>query len=347
VFSVELPRNWTVYTQNTTELVSATFTAPDEVEPSLTFTVVNLGEEVDSVAFGDIINRYQREIRPDVAQYTEQNRQAMGDGSWRLTGLRQTAGNATQQVNTFIERSGTFIAIIDVVLPSDMTRLDVIERAINTFEIDPSTNIGVTDLEALSAVRQSDLKIVNVSSWVAQSGVLFITGEVNNNSSATLQDVPIRARLLDANGRSIAEAAGTVMGYHIAPGEFAPFSLRFEQGQPPDAASYILALGDETWRPQSVPLVADAELDWTDESQLTDEGQLIVTGNVTNTGETPVTNPLAIITVFDSKRRVIAAAALPLTPAQIAPGDTTEFTAQIPELGDDPEFYIVNIQVAP
>src|SRR5262249_51939534 len=87
-FSINIPPNWSVYVQNTTTLATAGFSAPGENQPSLVVSVVNLGADLDASTFSDVLNRYQTQVRPDLDRYTEQSRQAMGDGSWRLTGVR-------------------------------------------------------------------------------------------------------------------------------------------------------------------------------------------------------------------------------------------------------------------
>ena len=100
-------------------LAAASFAAPDTNEPALRFAVMNLGKKLDSAALGDLMNQYQTQIRPDAQRYTETGRQAMGDGSWRLTGLRHAEGGITREVNTFIQQSGNFLGVIDVLLPDD------------------------------------------------------------------------------------------------------------------------------------------------------------------------------------------------------------------------------------
>ncbi|HLV36001.1 MAG TPA: hypothetical protein VKY59_12835, partial [Spirillospora sp.] len=87
VFAVTVPRHWPAFTQHATTLAAASFAPPGSPSPLVTLAVVNLGQPPDSSAFSDLINRYQREIRADALRYKEESRQAMGDGSWRMTGL--------------------------------------------------------------------------------------------------------------------------------------------------------------------------------------------------------------------------------------------------------------------
>src|SRR5690606_2250976 len=73
-FSVAVPRHWPVFTQHTTALASATFSPPD-VQMRLTFAVLQLAD--DATAFGDLIDRYQTNVRTDSGRYKEENREAM------------------------------------------------------------------------------------------------------------------------------------------------------------------------------------------------------------------------------------------------------------------------------
>lgn len=347
-FSVVVPRTWPVYEQNTPALALAAFSLPDEIEPLLTIAVINLGESADASTFAELITQYQTQVRPDIAQYTEQDRQAMGDGSWRLTGLRQTVGGLAQQVNTFIIREGTLVAVLDVVVSDDAAHFGEVQAAINALTLNPNVALQAGPLTLLSSAIRAPLDIINVSTWTTPNGVFFITGEVTNLSGAALSEIPIRAVIYAENGLGVAEAIDTVMGYTLPPGGFAPFSLRFGQGQPALTNSYEIFLGGADWLPStSLSVVSGGQLTWTDESTTTDLGQLVVSGVVTNTSQEMIQNLRATLTVFDVRRRVIAAGFIDLTPAQLAPEESTTFQIIVPELGGEPANYIVNIQGQP
>jgi hypothetical protein len=309
--------------------------------------VVNLGQPIDVDIFGDLMLRYQTQIRPDLPHYTEQDRQAMGDGSWLLTGLRQAPGEQTQQVNTFIERDGSFFAVIEVVLPPDGGLRANLQSIVNTFDINPDADLPVSELPALGGAARMGLVMVNVTSWVTPGGVFFITGEVANNSAEPVSDVPVRAALWAADERGVGEAVDVVMGYALPPGGFAPFSLRFG-ARPPEADFYTLTLGGETWMPGEARTIADPTmLNWTDESSYNQNGHLLITGSVTNTGDQSVREPRAVVTVFDEARNVIAAAFSDADRALLPPGETANYTVLIPEFGGPPVNYIVEVQALP
>lgn len=346
-FSIVLPRNWAVYEQNTTLLAAAAFAEPGTDEPVLRLGVVNLGRSVDSALLADLLDRYQTVIRPDAAHYTEVDRQAMGDGSWRLSGLHESVGGLTQQVNTFIQRAGNFIGVVEVIIPNDAARLANLQQIANTFTINTNSSLAATEPETLAQLNAGGLEVIHLSHWSTPSGVFFITGEVANLGSTFIEDVPVRAVLRTAEGLPVAEAVDVTMGYGIPPGGFAPFSLRFGQGQPALTATFELALGGVDWIPQSDRAVYGQEsLTWTDSSQVEGDGSLVITGSATNIGAAVIRDLRAVVTVFDTNGDVIAAGFSDFAP-NLNPNESASFRLAIPEMGGQPANYILNVQGLP
>lgn len=350
VFSVTLPRNWSVNVTHTTALAAASFSPPEATAPLLSIAVINLGEDLTVDSFGAVIEQYQTQIRPDLATYTEQDRTAMGDGSWRMTGVRQTPGGEAQAVNTFIERAGTLLGVVEVVLPlSNQTApaldLSTLQGLVNTVTLNADAALEPGGPSLLAGRRATTLSVASVSQWSTPAGVFFITGEVTNTGSTPLSDIPVRAQLVTADGLVVAEANDMVMGWGLAPGAFAPFSLRFGQGKPADAARYTLEIGSADWQHELARGVAGSEvLTWTDDSQLMDDGRLIITGTATNSGDDPIPRPRAVATVFDADQQIIAAAFTDLQPDLLEPGASADFQITVPEIGGDPDSYIVIVQ---
>ena len=347
-FTVLLPRTWSIYEQNTTTLASAAFSQPDEDGAALLFAVMNLGREIDSQEFGNLINLYQTQIRSDIETYTEQNREPMGDGSWRLTGAHVTQSGLTEQVNTFILQNGTYIGVAEVVLPPNQNLLQL-EQIVNTFTLQPTASLEPAELTTLAYAKPGSLAILHTSSWLTDEGVFFITGEVANYGTSTVANVPVAAGLLTADGLSAAGAVDIVMGLGIPPGGFAPFSLRFGQGQPSIAAEFLLRVGNEPEGAQVEILPDDAligagDLNWTDGSSFDNLERLVISGEITNTGERLSRQLRVTVTVFDTAQHVIGAAFSDLSPGSLAPGETTSFSILLPDLGGEPANYIVNVQ---
>jgi len=354
-FTIDVPRNWPVFVQNLgepespPELAAAHFTPAGQQSPLLTVAVIHAQELVDNpdTELIDLINTYQTQVRPDISRYSEQERQAMGDGSWRLDGLRQTAGGATQQINTFITRAEAYIGIIEVIIPDDAPLRAELETAANTLIINPQAGMPAVPLAALGDVSAASIAVTGVNGWTTPDGVFFLTGEIVNRGTGAVPPVPVRVELLAATGEVTAKAEDTTMGYGIPPGAFAPFSLRFGQGQPAEAARFALAVGGDGWDAMPSALLSAESLTWTDDSTLTDEGYLLINGTLTNTGAQPIREALAAVTVFDSRRQVIGAWFDTVTEDVLQPGDSLPFSIRVPELGGTPDRYIISIQARP
>ena len=191
--------------------------------------------------------------------------------------------------------------------------------------------------------------MLHVAAWSTPAGVFFITGEVANYGLTTITGVPVQVDLLTADGLSVTGAVDQVMGYGIPPGGFAPFSLRFGAGQPALATNYRLTLGSADWSPdaESPTIYGQNELTWTDESGFDVFNRLVVSGVVTNISDHVIHNPRATVTVFDGAQNVIAAGFSDISPAELDASATADFQITLPEMGGDPENYIVNVQGVP
>ncbi|MEQ9028672.1 MAG: FxLYD domain-containing protein, partial [Aggregatilineales bacterium] len=233
------------------------------------------------------------------------------------------------------------IGVLDVVLPSGTEAQSTeLEQIVNTFSLNPDAELAPTETTVLIAAAQADLEVRDVSAWWTSNGVFFITGEVLNHSGTALTDITLVTNLYDTAGNTIAQANDHVMGYAILPGEFAPFSLRFDQ--PTDAVRYTLTLDGGV--PLEDPIITEDALTWTFESTRTDEGHLLVNGEVTNTGNRTARNALLTITVFDENGDVIAAGFILLDDTRIDPDQTVPYSIRVPEIGGEPANFFINVQ---
>jgi len=343
VFDVVLPRNWALYEQVGLPIASASFAPPNSEVPLVKISVVNLGKPIEANELGELMLQYQTQVRPDVAVYTEQDRQPMGDGSWRMTGIRLVEGIA-QPVNTFLQRSGALFSVLEVAVPQNPALLSDVQVFINTLRLLDETALPSAPLTALADTGNAQLELLNVLAWTSPSGVFFITGEVANRSAFPYSGVPIVGVLTDVNGQGLSEAQDKVMGHAIPAGGFAPFSLRFGEGQPVGAVNYTLTLGGASWAGDTLSVVSAPSLTWTDELVRGTDGQLYIRGIVTNTGNLPVSEGLVTVTVFDERGQVVGVGFSPINEATLTTSESSEYTVLITEVGGNPARYTVNAQ---
>lgn len=342
-FSIRIPKDWTVYAQQDASLAAASFSLPDMHRPALTVAVINTGETIEAARFGEIVQQYQTLYRPDVNRYQPDGRDAMGDGSWRLTGSRMVPGQLSQALNTFVSFQGSWVAVTEVVIPSDGAQQAQLQDAVNTLVLNTGADLQPTSIETLSLVRANRFGLQNMTAWNNPAGALFVTGEVGNYGIQPTAPLVVRVALLTDEGQ-IAEAVDTTMGYGIPANGFAPFSVRFGEGIASGNARYSVTLLSEN--PDGAPPVFAGQgiLNWEDASSFDDDGTLHVGGSVTNNGESPVRAVLGIITVFDAQQKVIGAWFAPLSADALEPEASLDFDIRVPEIGGEPMNYILEIQ---
>lgn len=368
-FSLEVPRAWSVFTQDTSDLAAAHFSPPGATYPAASVGVIRLRDNAAELI--DLVNAFQLDVRPDASRYEETERQMLGDGSWRLIGTTRTPGGDAQPINTFMRQQGDLLAIIELRLSA--ADLSDLERIANTLLLSPSTPLTPTSVETLFRLWGSDLRVVNVNGWQTRQGVYFITGEVFNNSSAFASDVPITVRLLRSDGAVLTDATDRVMGYGIAPGGYAPFSLRYGEGRPPEAVNFQVVIGRDGWDPtaNANQIVGAEAMTWEDSFRITEEGHLLIEGTVINSlpftpmlspiiapvgasfaavvgrlrhlDATTLQEPVVTVAVFDPEGRPIAAAFTRLE-GLLTAQDRRPFSLRLQEMGGTPDRYIVNIQ---
>jgi len=341
-FSIAAPPHWGLYTQNDGAVVSFSFSPPGYDVPVLTAAVIHLAGDRSDVA--QIASDYQALHRPDLRRYRETAREAQVDGSWRFSGVRSLSDGTQLALNTFVRLDGEYLSVVETVVPDDAVLREELERSVNTLTVSTAAALPPAELSALSFVHTSSLEIQNAAAWTNPTGVLFVTGEVANHTGEAIANMPVRVSLLDADGTVLLEASDLTMGYLIAPGGFAPFSLRFGQGQPVDAVGFRVIMGDQPVTTPDQAIIAAPVLQWTDESVYTSEGHLLVTGVVTNTGNQTAREPLALVTVFDGSGDAIGAWYQPLVTREIAAGTSVDYEVRVLELGGGARNYIVEIQ---
>jgi hypothetical protein len=292
-----------------------------------------------------MVQQYQSLYRPDLSRYQPQGRDALGDGSWRLTGSRTVPGQPSEALNTFIAFQGTWLSVTDVVMPADGALQTQLQDAVNSLQLNTGAALQPTTLDTLALARADAYALQNVNAWNNASGALFVTGEVGNYSSQPVPPMIVRVALLTDSGQ-IADVADTTMGYAIPAGGFAPFSLRFGEGVAPSNARYSVSLITEGWEAVPPQFISQESLTWDDASSFDENGVLHITGSVTNNGATAAADLVGVITVFDAQQEVIAAWFAPLANEPLATGDTLDFDVRVPEVGGEPVNYILDIQAA-
>src|SRR5204862_2052292 len=87
-------------------------------------------------------------INGDPSVYTEVSRNAQGDGSWRLAGIRQTP-IGPRELNTFLQADKAFLSAIEVdITDANDSALQTVRAIVNTLRVDPTVVIGTSNIQA-------------------------------------------------------------------------------------------------------------------------------------------------------------------------------------------------------
>lgn len=355
LFTLIIPPDWSIYEQSEADLISTTLAAPGNSGALVKVSAIDIGAPVEPQMLSDFMAQYQSQIRRDLGVYNEVDRQILNDGSWRITGLRDVAGGMPRQVNTFIQSSGSLIVLTETILPEDPATLDQLEQTINSLTVNTdAATLQPADYMRLGNVSLLPVEILSANTWTTPDGVLFITGEVVNHTDAPLVGVPVRATLLGQGDERIYEAIDLIMGHAIMPGEYAPFSLRFGEGQPPDAVSYRVTVGGSLpqggdWQPpEQTPFIfAGADFEWTDQIEYGQSNNLFINGTIRNTTARPIYQPRVTATIFNENGEVTGAAFADASDTILQPGATTDYVVHVPAYGGSAVNYIVTVQGLP
>ncbi len=140
------------------------------------------------------------------------------------------------------------------------------------------------------------------SSYVDETRIMHILGEVHNDSDTAVGDVRITASFYDSDGNLLAENTQTPKIRVINPGSVAPFEIRYIDSSTVDnVAKYTLAAtGQEAEaRPANLKILSA-------NSRLDVLGLYFINVDAKNEGDEVATNPIAIATLYDADGKVVA-----------------------------------------
>lgn len=156
-------------------------------------------------------------------------------------------------------------------------------------------------LTTLPAYAQ-DFSFQNESSYVDETRIMHVLGEVRNDSESAVQNVRITASFYDAQGNLLAEQTQAPKIRVINPGGVAPFEMRYiDSATVSQVARYELAAtGQEAEaKPASLKILSVT-------SRLDVLGLYFINVNARNEGSETATNPIAIATLYDKDGKVVA-----------------------------------------
>lgn len=347
-FSLRLPPDWSVRDVSQGSAIRVEFSPPGNTGLPLTVHIINTGSVLSAGALLEAIDRYQQVINGDPAVYHEIGRNAQGDGSWRLVGVRQTP-IGPRQINTFLHAEGAFLAAAEVDLTGlDAAQLMTFRAVINTLRVDAGAALAASSLQPPplgEGAAPGALEFAGLLAWINPQGELILNGQVINRAGRPLEAIRVTAIMYDAQNTPLAEQSNVVPVEVLADSEAAPFSIRFRGGRPARSVRYeLLAAARNAEYALESYLGADQFILGNDLATYNANGFLIVSGDIVNRTQAAAFFVKAIVTVFDEQSRVVAADSVFINDTQLLPGEVGRFEVTFPELGGSAIRYTISVE---
>ncbi len=349
VFSLRLPPDWAVRDVSHGDTVRVEFSPPGNAGLPLTVYVINTGTMLGTANLLDAINRYQSAVNGDPGVYTEVSRNAQGDGSWRLAGVRQTP-IGPRQLNTFLQADKTFLSAIEVdITGANDAALQTLRAIVNTFRVDPTVVIGASSIQAAegAGVTTSSGVLVfgGIFSWTNPQGAFIVNGEVTNQAGVPLEGIRVTCVLYDAQNNALTEQAIVVPVEVLDNKATTAFSIHFRSGKPSQAVRYELqAAARNAEYALKVHLGDDAFILGNDKAAYSAGGYLTISGDVVNKTQGPAHFVKANVIVYDEQQRVVATDSAFLSKPDLLPGESAHFEVPFYEIGGNAVRYLISVE---
>jgi hypothetical protein len=348
VFSLRLPPDWSVRDVSKGDAVRVEFSPPSNTGLPMTVYVINTGSVIDASTLLDSIDKYQSAVNGNPALYTEVSRNAQGDGSWRITGVRKTP-IGSRQLNTFIQADKAFLSVIEMdITDASPELLQTMKTVLNTYRVSPDASITASTISGEpSGVNTSSgvLDFGGLFTWTNSQGAFVINGQVTNQSGGPLEAVRVTALLYDSQNNVIGEQANVLPLEVLSTNGISPFTVQFKTGKPAQAVRYELqGTGRYAEYALKTHLGDDKFVKGNDKATFNAGGYLTVGGDVVNGTQQPAHFVKATVTVYDEQQHVIATDSVFLSKPDLLPGEAAKYEVTFAEMGGSAYRYSITIE---
>ena len=181
--------------------------------------------------------------------------------------------------------------------------------------------------------QPEDIKVVNYSYYVGPSGILEVTGEIQNVGVNTIDSVILRGSVINENGIDISDSGTKAWVAYIVPQQKAPFIMEFAPPQdtglwqPGDIANIQLnvvqANATSSYQYSDLKITSSTPSIGTSGDY---NGAYGVSGEIQNTGSQTATNLTVVAAFYNSTGSAVGVGYTTyLTPSNLAPSEKTSF----------------------
>lgn len=348
VFSIRIPPNWVADNLPDQNGVRVQFSNLEGTESIVRLTVylVNTGDPMTREGFLNAAAAYQPP--DDVVNYDWQlieDPVDQSDGSRRLVGVRNYPTIGPRAMNIFLQGNGSYFSALEAdVTSSDETLLNTLAAVVNTYRVNSEValQIGeVTGVTSFTGVVGFD----SYSAWADVDGGFNITGRVVNNADYPIEAVRLTGYLFDARSNQLSEKSAILTTDILAPGETAPFRLRFDSGRPSTVIRYELHAAARAAEEITLRnFYNKANFTVVDNGTIYNEnGFLVISGQLANNGSRLVRLVKVIVSIYDGQNNLVATETAFIDKDQLLPGEAGSYEVIMYDVGGPAIRYELNV----
>ncbi len=348
VFSIRIPPNWVADNLPDPNGVRVQFSNLEGTESvvRLTVYVVNTGTPMTREGFLNAAAAYQPP--EDVANYGWQLIEDpidQSDGSRRLVGVRTYPTIGPRAMNIFLQGNGSYFSALEAdVTDADDPLINTLAAVVNTYRVNSSVALQIGEVTGVTSFT-GVIGFDSYTAWSDSDGGFNITGRVVNNADYSVEAVRLTGYLFDSRSNRLSEKSSILTTDILAPGEGAPFRLRFDGGRPSTVVRYELHAAARASE-DTVLQNFYGKNNFTVQSNdpfYNESGFLVVSGQLSNNGSRLVKLIKVVVSIFDDQNNVVATETVFIDKDQLLPGEAGSYEVVMYDVGGPAIRYELNV----
>lgn len=348
VFSIRIPPNWVADNLPDPNGVRVQFSNLEGTESvvRLTVYVVNTGTPMTREGFLNAAAAYQPP--EDVANYGWQLIEDpidQSDGSRRLVGVRTYPTIGPRAMNIFLQGNGSYFSALETdVTDADENLINTLAAVVNTYRVNSSVALQIGEVTGVTSFT-GVIGFDSYTAWSDSDGGFNITGRVVNNADYAVEAVRLTGYLFDSRSNRLSEKSSILTTDILAPGEGAPFRLRFDGGRPSTVVRYELHAAARASEDTVLRNFYDKS-NFTVQSNdpfYNESGFLVVSGQLSNNGSRLVKLIKVVVSIFDDQNNIVATETVFIDKDQLLPGEAGSYEVVMYDVGGPAIRYELNV----
>ncbi len=348
VFSIRIPPNWVADNLPDPNGVRVQFSNLEGTESIVRLTVylVNTGTPMTREGFLNAAAAYQPpEDFAKLGWQLIEDPIDQSDGSRRLVGVRNYPTIGPRAMNIFLQGNGSYFSALEAdVTNADTSLISTLAAVVNTYRVNSSVALQIGEVTGVTSFT-GVIGFDSYTSWSDSDGGFNITGRVVNNADYSVEAVRLTGYLYDSRSNQLTEKSTILTTDILAPGEGAPFRLRFDGGRPSTVVRYELHAAARAAE-DIVLRNFYGKNNFTVQSNdpfYNESGFLVVSGQLSNNGSRLVKLIKVVVSIFDDQNNIVSTETVFIDKDQLLPGEAGSYEVVMYDVGGPAIRYELNI----